>query len=79
MQEINWHRRYVAKDLIPPKTLIRNMKKEDKLNQLIIAVEQYNLLPQHPPQQSLPKNSLAEVPAMEWEEADAVENADMED
>jgi hypothetical protein len=75
MLELNWHRRYVAKDQIPPKTLIRSMKKEDKLNQLIIAVERYNSLPQQP-QQSLP---LAETLGMEWEEADAIEDADMED
>jgi hypothetical protein len=78
MLEINWHRRYIAKDLIPPKTLIRNMKKEDKLNQLIIAVERYNSLPQLP-QQPPNSNSLAVAPAMEWEEVEGVDDADMED
>lgn len=78
MQEINWHQRYTAKDLIPPKTLIRNMKKEDKLNQLIIAVEQYNSLPQHSPQQPPPNSNLEKVPTIDWEETDAIEDADME-
>jgi len=49
------------------------------LTQLIIAVERYNSLPQQP--QSPPKDNSAEAPVtvMEWEEVDAVEDADMED
>ena len=54
------------------------MKKEDKLTQLIIAVEWYNSLPQQP-HQSPPKDNLVQTPVMEWEEVNAVEDADMED
>ena len=54
------------------------MKKEDKLNQLIIAVEQYNSLPQHSPQQPPPNSNLEKVPAIDWEEINAIEDADME-
>jgi hypothetical protein len=77
--EINWHRRYDASKQIPSKTLIRNMKKDDKLIQLIIAVERYNTTTRSLPQPTVASASPGEPSRTEWEEADMLEDADMED
>jgi hypothetical protein len=80
MLEINWHRRYDTSSQIPSKTLIRNMKKDDKLIQLIIAVERYNTTTRSLPQPTLvASDNQGEPSRTEWEEADALEDADMED
>jgi sRNA-binding protein len=80
MREINWHRRYDASNQIPSKTLIRNMKKDDKLTQLIIAVERYNTTARSSLQPPLADSANPGVLSRtDWEEADTLEDADMED
>ena len=51
------------------------MKKDDKLIQLIIAVERYNTTTQP----TVASASPGELSRTEWEEADALEDVDMED
>jgi hypothetical protein len=75
--QINWHRRHDANIL--SRTTIGKMKREDKLTQLIVAVERYNMSPVPPPITTSSQHGLAEVTRMDWEVADDVEDADMED
>ncbi|KAJ7108893.1 hypothetical protein C8R43DRAFT_905290 [Mycena crocata] len=42
VKQINWHRQFVEKDIIPSKTLIGAMAKSDKVTQLIVAVTRFN-------------------------------------
>jgi hypothetical protein len=75
--QINWHCHHDANIL--SRTTIGKMKREDKLMQLIVAVERYNMSPVPPPITTNSQHGLAEVTTMDWEVADDVEDADMED
>jgi hypothetical protein len=57
VQQINWHRQFVEKGVIPQKTLIGGMNKADKVRQLIAAVTRFN-------QDILPKLQLLAAAAM---------------
>ncbi|KAF8193551.1 hypothetical protein K438DRAFT_1969460 [Mycena galopus ATCC 62051] len=92
VQQINWHRQFVEKGVIPMKTLINAMSKPDKVAQLIIAVTRFN-------QDTLPKLQLladaartagmldvempqeyTEIPVVEnWDAREEEEEADMLD
>jgi hypothetical protein len=78
--QINWHRRYDTDGKILSKTVIGKMKKEDKMMQLIVAVERYNMLSVSPavaPQVNEP--DVTKEATMDWEATEDVEDADMED
>ncbi|KAJ7906483.1 hypothetical protein B0H13DRAFT_2506017 [Mycena leptocephala] len=92
VKQINWHRQFVEKGVIPQNTAIAAMPKADKVIQLIVAVTRFN-------QDILPKLQLlsaamtsgaivdVEVPTIDeempdeagWEEQEEMEDADMFD
>ncbi|KAF8892405.1 hypothetical protein CPB85DRAFT_1482410 [Mucidula mucida] len=86
LKQINWHRQFTEKGVIPMKTLVTQMRKDDKVIQLIVAINQYN-------QDILPRleaisqaaiesgiDSSVEMPIEQsWEEEEELEDADMLD
>jgi hypothetical protein len=55
------------------------MKKDDQLTQLIIAVQRYNITLPLQNQKGCGLVVDSEVPLADWEEAEDLDNADMED
>lgn len=72
--QINWHRRHDSNRGIPSKTLIAQ-KKDDKLIQLIIAVERYN---KNPATSTALVFGVPTTAAMDWEEIEDQMDEDME-
>jgi hypothetical protein len=77
--QINWHRRYDTEGNILSRTVIGKMKKDDKMMQLIVAIERYNILPVPPTVTSLDRHDIPDETEMDWEAAEDIEDADMED
>ncbi|KAF8869688.1 hypothetical protein BD779DRAFT_1614354 [Infundibulicybe gibba] len=80
--QINWHRRHDKH--IPSKTVIQRMRKDDKLIQLIVAVERYNqglrtgILPAEKTESPDPALFKPHTHRLNWEELEDIEEEDME-
>jgi hypothetical protein len=89
VKQINWHRQFVEKDVIPQKTFIAALSKADKVILLMVAVTRFNadILPklQLLASAAMTSGSLVDidVPAgdidMSWEEQEELEDNDMLD
>jgi hypothetical protein len=89
VKQINWHRKFVEKDVIPQKTFVAALSKADKVILLMVAVTRFNtdILPklQLLASAAMTSGSLVDidVPAgdidMSWEEQEELEDNDMLD
>ncbi|KAF8198610.1 hypothetical protein BJ912DRAFT_1020488 [Pholiota molesta] len=77
--QLNWHRHSDTKKLIPIKTCINGMKKDDVLVQLIVAVKCYQQTPSTLPMQPNVQDADSELLSKDiyWEEAEDIEDAAM--